>query len=103
MDDGTFPGRDPHDCGCGCGGKRAGALDVPAGAPDLQELDALLAEASATPPASDISGFDLDALDGLLATAEEVELEAAGGPTPALEDLLKLAERYPGLKITLSF
>jgi hypothetical protein len=103
MDEGTFPGKDPHDCGCGCGGKRAGALEVPAGAPDLQELDALLAEASTASTGSELGALDLAALDGLLATAEDLELEAAAAPAPELDDLVKLAERYPGLKITLSF
>lgn len=65
-----------------------------------EELDLLAAE---TPTAED--GLLLADLGAEEVTFQE-ELELAGlesEPLPPLEDILEIAERYPGLKISFSF
>jgi hypothetical protein len=83
------------DCGCG----KSASL------PSLAEMEANLANYESFSSADDArSGFDLGsaemALEMLSNPSLTLEGENAG---PKLQDLIKLAEYYPGLKITISF
>lgn len=87
---------------CGCDQPLAaddtGALPDPALL--AQELDQLLTQANA--PADDLLFADVD--EGGLDFERELELAGlTPEPLPPLEDILKIAERYPGLKVTFSF
>jgi hypothetical protein len=92
---------------CGCGGHaldlEAASLGEPLGEPDVQALDqALTALAS---EAEDLT-LDVAGLEGALDEAEaDMSFAAAtdAGDLPSLGNVLAIAERYPGLKITFSF
>jgi hypothetical protein len=76
--------------------------------PTDDELDRALQDASgggdvAASAGSDIS-FDLMDLENALAAGEGFEFEsAAEEEEPSLRSLIALAERYPGLKVSISF
>jgi hypothetical protein len=83
-----------------CGDAAAATGDLPDAATLEQQLQSLPTEADAG--VDDLLFADLDA-DGF---TFERELELAGlgkQPLPPLEDIISVAERYPGLKITFSF
>ena len=94
-----------HDCGCGKN-KRAAAPTAPdTDIPSLDELEDALRSAS-TPEtiAAGAEELELAALDEAISAAEELDAPptpvAAG---PVFEDVLRLIEQYPGLKVTLSY
>ena len=89
------------DCGCGKGAAQP-RLEAASDVPSLQELEAALEAAAAEPGVSGDAEVDLAALDELLAS-DEFELAAIEAGPPSLDELIRLAERYPGLKVTLSF
>jgi len=87
-------------CGCqGCGGSAQAAadpLDVAALETQLDSLQRMLAE-----PEEEL---EFATIDDQLASVDDLELASLGEDgLPSLEDVVKVAERYPGLKITLSF
>jgi hypothetical protein len=70
--------------------------------PSEQDIESALAElgSSAAPESLEL---ELAALDEALSEADAFELEQfASPPAIAIEDVLALVERYPGLKITFS-
>lgn len=88
---------------CGCGGKSTFSVSSDLSLPSLEELNSALNEAGG------VADTDID--DALLA---ELDLEGDDMEDPFqdlcdpaagtnLQDLVELAERNPGLKITLSF
>jgi len=92
-----------HSKPCGCQDSQDVALDAsgnPADPASLEaELDAFL---GSVPSGEDELAFA--SLDAGLADPEELELAPLGEENlPTLEDVLRIAESYPGLKITLSF
>lgn len=104
------------DCGCGGQGDSLAPLfaeldavgaEDPGG--ELPEIETLEAELSALEAGETGEEFDLaagEALD-LSTLEEELEFAAAGGGEQntdvALEDILALVEKYPGLQIGISF
>jgi hypothetical protein len=88
---------------CGCGGSGAsGAAGGAADADLLTSLDAALASLEGAGGLGFESGeLEIAALDAALDQAEMLDpfAEAGGG----LEEMVALLERYPGLKVTLSF
>jgi hypothetical protein len=90
---------------CGCGG--SGAPGAAAGASDA-ELRASLDAALASLEGAGNLGFDsgemeIAALDAALDQAEMLDPFAEAGAGGGLEEMVALLERYPGLKVTLSF
>jgi hypothetical protein len=93
-----------HEEDCGCGGKSVqsdfalelGDIGEP---PSLQEMELALSQLGA-----DTDGFELDLAD-LESALEEAESPLLGDEAelPGLRNILAIAERYPGLKITFSF
>ena len=97
-DPGTAPGKP---CGCkGCQETPAAAGGDPLDPAGLEaQLDAFM---RAEPTSEDELAFAN--LDAELAPVDELELAPLGdGELPSLESVLKIAERYPGLKVTFSF
>jgi hypothetical protein len=82
---------------CGCGGKRREEPEELS----RERLDALLAAATAPGLAVGRDVPDLGALDAALRAFEASDLEAETSASP--DELIRLARRYPGLKVTLSF
>ena len=83
-----------------CGDGAALTGDLPDAATLEQQLDFLQSDASAG--ADDLLFADLD--DDALSFERELELAGLGNqPLPPLDDIISIAERYPGLKITFSF
>ena len=78
--------------------------ELAAGAmPTIDDVETALAElgAAAAPESLEL---ELAALDAALDDVESFELDSiSSGPGVGMEELLALAERYPGLKITFSF
>jgi hypothetical protein len=74
--------------------------------PTMGDVETALAALGGDGGSGSADGLELElaSLDDALAATETFELERVSSP-PAIgmEDLLALAERYPGLKITLSF
>src|SRR5690348_6327394 len=74
--------------------------------PTVSDVEAALAElgGAAVTAAPESLELEFAALDDALSSIDAFELERASSlPAVGLEDLLALAERYPGLKVTLSF
>lgn len=93
---------DPFALNDSCCGDASAAFagDLPDAATLEQQLDLLQTESTAE--VDDLLFADLDD-DGF---TFERELELAGlskQPLPPLDDIISVAERYPGLKITFSF
>jgi hypothetical protein len=95
---------------CGChdtllnelGNSDPGSAEIPS----LDELESKLQAISSASSAQDstISEFDLAGLDASLAALDELSLDSMGdADTPTLTDLLRLLERFPGLKLSLSY
>lgn len=75
-------------------------LQLPEPAVMQQELDLLAGETAA--PDDELLFADLGAEE--LTFQQELELAGLTTPElPPLEDILKIAEHYPGLKVTFSF
>jgi hypothetical protein len=72
--------------------------------PSLDDFEQKLAAISATSLAADsgLGELDLAGLENSLDSLDGLTLDEADGG-PSLCDLIRLAERYPGLKISLSF
>lgn len=103
---GTTPAAEPLET---LYGDLAAIDDVASGEPDSPDPDALEAELSALEAGGLDEDVDLlfaDAGDGL-ALDEELEFVSAGadeeGANVELHEILALAERYPGLRISFSF
>jgi len=95
---------DPFALDTPCCGEESALGDVAGQLPDpavlQQELDLLMTQTGA--PTGDLLFADI----GSDELSFQQELELAGltaEPLPPLEDIVKIAERYPGLKITFSF
>jgi hypothetical protein len=89
------------DCGCGKAATSSGGISMAEQVPSPDELGATLDEAlSADVQSLPDSGGELSGLELLVDDLEfGGEIEADQG----LQNLVSLAERYPGLRITLSF
>lgn len=72
--------------------------------PSLDEFEQSLQALSAAPPGADggLNELDLANLESSLAVLEDPLLESEPA-LPELADLVRLLERHPGLKISLSF
>lgn len=95
------------DCGCG-GGKAGGAFPFgtsaspPAAVQLERELAALMRGGTESrADALEFAALDLEDVDTGL--ADELGLGRDADDAPDLAELLALLERYPGLKITLSY
>ncbi|HSV98547.1 MAG TPA: hypothetical protein VLI39_00130 [Sedimentisphaerales bacterium] len=95
---------DPFASDVPCCGEELAVGDATEGLPDpaalQQELDLLADQTGA------VSDELIFADVGSEELAFQQELELAGltnEPLPPIEDILKIAERYPGLKVTFSF
>lgn len=94
---------------CGCqdqmsvdvGQLASGATEIPS----LAEFEQKLAEISSSSGAgTSVSELDLAGLEASLDAVEELSLDLeCGEEVPSLHDLLYLLERYPGLKLSLSY
>jgi len=73
--------------------------------PSLDEFEQSLQAVSAVPLAAgrELNELDLAGLESSLASLDELSLESSAEGLPELGDLVRLIERYPGLKISLSF
>jgi hypothetical protein len=73
--------------------------------PSLDEFEQSLQAISASTPAAsgDLNELDLASLETSLAALDELSLDGFAEDGPQLGDLIRLLERYPGLKISLSF
>ena len=94
---------------CGCGGKAAAAADATADLgsigepPSIAEIDSALASAMLEADGGELS-LALATLDQDLTAEEEFSFAAfEATDLPTLDSLIAVAERYPGLKITLSY
>lgn len=101
----------PSPCGCQeAAGPLAGELELGSGEelPSAEELEASLEAALTETPfaldSPDVMAFE-QALAGMeLSSEEELAFAAAdASQPPSIEDVLRLVERYPGLKVTFSF
>jgi hypothetical protein len=95
---------DPFALEVPCCGEGSALAEAAGELPDLatlqQELDLLVGQTG--PAAEDLLLADL----GTEELTFQQELELAGltnPPLPPLEQILEIAERYPGLKVTFSF
>ena len=88
---------------CGCKGCQETAVATPGDLPDPASLESQLDSfLSATPASEDELAFA--GLDAELASVDELQLADLGDDgLPTLESVLRIAERYPGLKVTFSF
>ena len=85
---------------CGCGGSKLGASGE---LPSPQVLEAALDDFAAESASSGALSAELEFADEVLAD-DDVDLAALGDAQEvALDDVIALTERYPGLKVTLSF
>ncbi|GEM_PF-2945753 len=93
-------------CGCGCGKAGAASLGEAGDVPSLEELEAALAGVVPAGAAEFAEADELTVagLDEALSAVEDGDLLTEGQEqTVTLEDFVNLAEKYPGLKVTLSF
>jgi hypothetical protein len=91
LSDDPFADLGPAKKPCGCKDKAA------SGATDFEELpDAAELEQA-------LDGLEADNGDPELAELEGALQELEGGGDASLEDLVALAGRYPGLKVTISY
>jgi len=89
---------------CGCHQlAMTGSADL--AIPSFDEFEQSLQAISAAPLAAsgDLNELDLAGLETSLASLDELSLESSAEGLPELGDLVRLIERYPGLKISLSF
>ncbi len=95
---------DPFALETPCGGEGSALAEVVGGLPDpttfQQELDLLVSQTGTV--AEELLFADLGAEE--LTFQQELELAGLTNPplTP-LEDILRIAQQYPGLKLTFSF
>lgn len=89
---------------CDCHDSPSPTSDSAGGLPSLDELDAQLSAVLQAP-----ASFDAELDLGLLGDDDPANLELLalqdlpGSELPSIEGIIELAQRYPGLKITLSF
>jgi hypothetical protein len=88
---------------CGCKGCHESVAATPGDALDAasleSELDAFLSAAPASEDELAFAGLETE-----LASVDELQLAEVGDQAlPTLESVLRIAERYPGLKVTFSF
>jgi hypothetical protein len=85
---------------CGCHDLTVGDAAIPS----LAEFEQVLQAVSAASPAAagELNELDLAGLETSLAALDDLPLDTGGEGIPELSDLVRLIERYPGLKITLS-
>lgn len=98
---------DPAGAGdCGCGG--GNPMGSPSSLPSVAELESALAAFRSGGPSGQLGGLsaELELAGGLLSDgllADGLDMAAGESPAVGLDELVGLVERYPGLKITLSF
>ena len=92
-----------NDCGCGGGGVQSNAPTDDLGLPSLDELNSALSSTDGVDfSVEDDELFaELDLADVDLDDPFQDLGDDTGGPS--LKDILEIAERNPGLKITLSY
>lgn len=89
---------------CGCH-ELSSHDQLGAAIPSLDDFERQLSAISATSLAGDqgLGELDLAGLENTLDSLDGLTLDEGDGGGPSLCDLIRLAERFPGLKISLSF